>query len=146
MCDDDDVKEYSIFQVPDDPTKFRDMCGAPIGGGGTLCTNRNCTTIKHRKMNKGNLKQGNLYVRRNTNSIFLAPTISSNHISCDMIETWLDSDKSLAAWSNAFRLSANHVKNEATGTLVTSAALKREENFVKQSKAYQTPKRKKLRR
>ena len=45
-CDDDDVKEYSIFQVPDDPNEFCAMCGAPIGGGGTLCTNRNCTTNK----------------------------------------------------------------------------------------------------
>ena len=30
--DDDDAKEYSIFQVPDDPTEFKIMCGAPIAG------------------------------------------------------------------------------------------------------------------
>ena len=118
------------------------MCGAPIGGGGTLCTQRNCTVNKHRKANKGFLKRGNLYVRRKTSSIFLPPTTSSNHISFDMIETWLDSEKSLATWAKTLRLSANHVKNEAVGTLVTRDGLKREEQFAKVSKAFQTPKRK----
>ena len=56
----------------------------------------------------------------------------------------MDTRKSLTSWSNTFLLSANHVKNEATGTLVTSDALKREENFAKASKAYQTPKRRKF--
>ena len=97
---------------------------------------------KHRKANKGFLKQGNLYVQRNTSSIFLAPTIPANHISYDMIETWFDSEKSLATWSKTFRLSANHVKNESIGTLVTRDGLKREEQFAKASKAFQTPKRK----
>ena len=49
LCNDDDMKEYSIFQVPDDPTEFEDMCGTAIGGGDTICTNRNCTVNKHKK-------------------------------------------------------------------------------------------------
>ena len=26
LCNDDDMKEYSIFQVPDDPMEFEAMC------------------------------------------------------------------------------------------------------------------------
>ena len=63
--------------------------------------------------------------------MFLSPTISSHHISHDMVETWPDLDKSLASWSKYISLSTNHVKNEATGTLVTSVALKHDKNVAK---------------
>ena len=47
-------------------------------------------------------------------------------------------------WSKTFCLSANHVKIGAVETLVTEYRLKREEKFVKASKVFQTPKRKKF--
>ncbi len=61
-----------------------------------------------------------------------------------MIETWLESEKSSASWPKTSRISANHVKNEAVGILVTRNGLKCKEKFAKPSKAFQNPKRKKF--
>ena len=81
------IKKHKLYLFVNESSEFAKICGKPIGQGVTFCTIKNCVVPKHKKMTTRLVTMGNLYVARTLKSAFTHPTISTEDIQDEVVET-----------------------------------------------------------
>ena len=127
---DDDVKKYAVFEIPQDESDFKTMCGRPIGSGNTFCINTRCRIRAHEGVKRAKIPQGQLYVLRNKSSIFAVPNIASFALAESIVEEWKEKSQTLDTWNHRFRTARNNLEDADSG-FVTSEAFYRDEEVNK---------------
>ena len=140
---DDDVKKYSVFEIPQDDKEYKNMCRKPIGSGNTFCINSKCRIMAHDGIKRASIPKGQLYIQRRKGAIFALPNIGSFSLAESIVDEWKESPQTLETWNQWFRTATNNLEEEDSG-FVTSAAFYKEEQVNKLAKEFKTPKRNKV--
>lgn len=78
---------FCIMVLPDEEPQFEEMCKRKIGNSSKMCIKANCTT-QHRG-DLGSVIRGDIFVQKNSDSVFLEPRVHDNCITMEVLNSWL---------------------------------------------------------
>ena len=135
-----DKKKYKLLCI-DDPTKY---CGIFMGQGSAFCINVNCSTT-HKSSDKVNLSSGQLCVIKSKENkrllAFIEPTISSDGIDEDLIDSWMGELKTLQEWTKVFRLASSTLE---LNKVATEKSIMAENQRNNSNRDFKTPRKEKV--
>ena len=99
---DDDVKKYSVIEIPQDESESKSMCGRPIGSGNTIYINSRCRIKDCEGVKRVTIPRGQLYIQRNKSAICYVPTIGSFSLAESIVEESKKKPQTLETWNHMF--------------------------------------------